>query len=89
MLVVVAVESTAMVSIGYDLTQELLQLEFCSREIYHYFGVPAPVHEALLGAPSKGRYFHQAILGRFPYRRVFPAVPSGVTDGRIPAEVCR
>jgi hypothetical protein len=30
MLVVVAVESSTIASVGYDLTQGLLQLEFCS-----------------------------------------------------------
>jgi KTSC domain-containing protein len=51
--------------VGYDLTQGLLQLEFWSRAIYHYFGVPAGVHEALLEAPSKGSYFNRAIRRRF------------------------
>ena len=85
MLDVVAVESSTLASVGYDLTQGLLQLEFCSRAIYHYFGVPAAAHKALLGAPSKGSYFNRAIRGRFPYRRVAPAVGSGAADGRIPA----
>jgi len=89
MLFVVAVESSTIASVGYDLTRELLQLEFCSRAIYHYFGVPVGVHEALLEAPSKGSYFNRAIRGRFPYRRLVPAVASGAPDGRIPAGVCR
>jgi hypothetical protein len=89
MLFVVAVESSTIASVGYDLTRELLQLEFCSRAIYHYFGVPADVHGALLEAPSKGSYFNRAIRGRFPYRRLVPAVASGAPDGRIPAGVCR
>ena len=89
MLVVVAVESSTIASVGYDLTQGLLQLEFCSRAVYHYYGVPARVYEALLEAPSKGSYFNRAIRGSFPYRRLIPAVASGALDGRIPAEVCR
>ena len=89
MLFVVAVESSTIASVGYDLTRELLQLEFCSRAIYHYFGVPADVHGALLEAPSKGSYFNRAIRGRFPYRRLVPAVASSAPDGRIPAGVCR
>ena len=89
MLFVVAVESSTIASVGYDLARELLQLEFCSRAIYHYFGVPADVHGALLEAPSKGSYFNRAIRGRFPYRRLVPAVASGAPDGRIPGGVCR
>ena len=89
MLFVVAVESSTIASVGYDLAQRLLQLEFCGREIYHYFGVPVGVYEALLKAPSKGSYFNRAIRGRFPDRRLVPAVASGAPDGRIPGGVCR
>ena len=64
---VAAVESTTLATVAYDEGRELLQLEFCSREVYLYFGVPAAVHQTLLGAPSKGRYFNQTIRGRFPY----------------------
>jgi hypothetical protein len=55
-----------------------LELEFCNRAIYQYFGVPAAVHQALLDASSKGRYFNQAIRGRFPYRLIpdFGTMPS-------------
>jgi len=63
-----AVESTTFSTVAYDERRSLLQLEFRSRAIYQYSGVPAAVHEALLGAPSKGSYFNQFIRGRFPYR---------------------
>ena len=64
---VTAVESTMLATVAYDRARELLQLEFRSRAIYQYFGVAAAVHEALLGAPSKGSYFNRFIRGRFPY----------------------
>ena len=64
---IAAVESTTLVTVSYDDTRELLQLEFCSRAVYEYFHVPAVVHQALLDASSKGRYFNRAIRGRFPY----------------------
>ncbi len=67
---VTAVESSTLATIAYDRTRELLQLEFNSRALYHYFGVPVAVHEALLRAPSKGSYFNQAIRGKFPYSRI-------------------
>ena len=62
-----AVASTALVAVAYDARRELLQLEFRNRSVYQYFGVPVEVHQALLGAPSKGEYFNRAIRGRFPY----------------------
>ena len=67
---VTAVESSTLATIAYDKTRELLQLEFNSRARYQYIGVPATVHQALLGAPSKGGYFNHAIRGRFPYSRI-------------------
>ena len=67
---VTAVESSTLATIAYDRSHELLQLEFNSRAIYQYFGVPATVHAALLCAPSQGGYFNRAIRGRFQYIRI-------------------
>lgn len=78
---VTAVESTTLATVAYHDDRKLLQLEFRSRAIYQYFGVPAAVHEALLQAPSKGRYFNRAIRRRFPYR-----VVSTVPEVVLPAE---
>ena len=72
---VVTVESTTLATVGYDETRKLLQLEFCSRSVYVYFGVPATVHRALLDAPSKGRYFNGTIRGRYPYRQILGSNP--------------
>jgi hypothetical protein len=85
---VAAVESTTLVTVSYDEARELLQLEFCSRAVYQYFQVPAAVHQSLLEASSKGRYFNQAIRGRFPYRLVsdFDAAPRCVA---VPARCDR
>jgi hypothetical protein len=85
---VATVDSTTLATVAYDEAQELLQLEFCSRAVYLYFGVPATVHQALLGAPSKGKYFNQVIRGRFPYR---PILDSGSVprDAKMPARCHR
>ena len=72
-----AVDSSTLAVVAYDSATWLLQLEFRSRAIYEYSGVPAVVYEALLCASSKGEYFNRAIRGRFPYRRV----PSSKSDG--------
>lgn len=63
------VESTTLAALAYDDAREILQLEFRSGALYRYCGVPAPVFEALLSAPSKGGYFNRAIRGNFPYSR--------------------
>ena len=90
---VTAVESTTLATVAYDKARGLLQLEFRSRAIYQYFGVAAAVHEALLGAPSKGSYFNRFIRGRFPYSLVSQGqrsvaagelVSESADDGRLP-----
>jgi KTSC domain len=67
---VATVESTTLATVAYDESRKLLQLQFCRQAVYLYFGVPSAVHQALLGAPSKGRYFNQTIRGQFPFRLV-------------------
>lgn len=85
---VVVVDSTTLSTVTYDEARELLQLEFCSRAIYLYFGVPATVHQALLAAPSKGRYFNQKIRGRFAYRPILDS-DSVRQDAEMPARCDR
>lgn len=63
-------ESTTLATVAYDEARGLLQLEFRSGAFYLYIGVPAAVHQALLDAPSKGKYFNRAIRGRFSYRPI-------------------
>lgn len=65
---VAAVESSTIATVAYEEASQLLQLEFCSGAVYLYFNVPAAVHEELLGAVSKGRYFNHVIRRRFRYR---------------------
>ena len=82
---VTAVDSTTLATVAYDKARGLLQLVFRSRAIYQYFGVAAAVHEALLGAPSKGSYFNRFIRGRFPYSLVSPG-EGGVAAGELVSE---
>lgn len=78
---ITSVESSTLATVGYDESDELLQLEFRSEAVYRYFAVPAAVHETLLAATSKGSYFNQAIRGRYRFVRVGPLRPvDGVPD---------
>ena len=63
----IPVESTTITTVGYDANSELLRIEFRDRTIYQYFGVPASVHNALMCASSKGKYFNGIIRGRFAF----------------------
>jgi hypothetical protein len=64
---ITAVESNTLATVGYDTALELLRLEFRTQAVYHYFDVPAEIHEELMNATSKGTYFNRFIRGHFPY----------------------
>ena len=76
------VESTSLATVAYDDIRECLRLEFRSRAIYQYFGVPPAVHQALLQAPSRGSYFNRVIRGRFPYALVSKVRSGGLHQAR-------
>jgi hypothetical protein len=65
----IAVTSTTLSSVVYDATEQLLDLEFRSRVVYRFFGVPADVHAGLLSSASKGAYFNQVIRNRYAFTR--------------------
>ena len=62
--------STSIASIGYSARQKVLEVEFLHGGVYRYSGVPASEHEALMGAPSKGRHVVQCIKDHYPVVRV-------------------
>jgi lysyl-tRNA synthetase, class II len=64
-----AVESTMLVTIAYNLDRQVLQLEFRDGTIYRYFDVSVDVYQGLVSAPSKGGYFNRSIRGRFVHTR--------------------
>src|SRR6266851_9237738 len=75
-------------TVAYDDALGMLQLEFRSRAIYQYFGVPVAVHEELLGAPSKGSYFNRVIRGHFPYSLILNRV-AGTSNETLRPEGAR
>jgi KTSC domain len=66
----VPVDSSTLATVAYDPARATLRLEFRDRSVYDYFRVPAEVHQALLHASSKGRYFNHAIRRRYAYALV-------------------
>ena len=65
-----AVESSQVVSVGYDSGAQALEVEFAGGAVYQYAGVPDHVHREMLAADSVGRYLNVHIKGAFPYERV-------------------
>ena len=71
--------STVIASATYDATANTLDIVFTTGRAYRYFAVPATVHEGLLAAPSKGRYFNEVIRPRYPSSPI--AVPGSASAG--------
>lgn len=64
------VSSSNIASVGYDASSETLEIEFMSGAIYQYYNVPQTIYDALIAAPSAGRFFAYQIKNAFPYSRV-------------------
>ena len=64
------VESSVLVSAGYDSGKRLLELEFHSGAIYRYLEVPEEIYRRLLAAESKGQFFGANIRDKFRSVRI-------------------
>ena len=64
------VNSSELRSVGYKLETAVLEAEFHSGEVYHYFDVPPQLVVELLEAESIGRYFNAHIRSKFRFQKV-------------------
>lgn len=55
------VNSSSIVSIGYEPESETLEIEFRNSGVYQYFNVPLFMHERLIMAGSIGSFFNLEI----------------------------
>jgi KTSC domain len=56
--------------IGYDSSDQLLEIEFRNGKTYRYHLVPRSVYTEFCGAPSPGDFFLKRIRSRYPFRQV-------------------
>jgi hypothetical protein len=63
-------DSTAIRAIRYDEERQRLLVRFIDGDEYAYVGVPGEVHRSFVDAESKGRFFAEAIRGKFPYNKL-------------------
>jgi hypothetical protein len=66
----VSLTSSNLRAAEYDAATQTLVIDFHGGRRYQYSGVPHNVYAGLLRAPSHGRYFHQWIRDRYPYRQL-------------------
>lgn len=79
----IPVESSDIVSIGYDSREHVLEIEFGGHRIYRYFEVPEDVYRLFLRADSYGGYFNAHINKYYKYRRVDEAAPGEKFEGVV------
>lgn len=64
------VDSSTITAVGYDRDTAVLEIEFTSGDVYEYFLVPLSVYQALVSAPSPGRYFGDHLRDKYRFRRL-------------------
>lgn len=61
----VRVDSTLLEAVGYDARTRTMELVYDSGSVRRFLGVPPEVYRGLRHAPSKGRYYHRHVRGRY------------------------
>lgn len=62
--------SSNVVSIGYDPTTMILEVEFTNSSLYQYFDVPEEEYCNLMGAASVGKYLSDNIKKNYRYSKL-------------------
>jgi hypothetical protein len=64
------IDSSTILSVGYDGQSEILEVEFKNGGIYQYYNVPQAIFEQFMESSSKGSFLHANIKSSFPYSKV-------------------
>lgn len=63
------VSSSSISHVGHDPQTQTLTVKFANGGLYHYDGVPASEHDALMSAPSVGKHFAERIRNKYSARK--------------------
>ena len=64
------VKSSNIKAAGYDINENVLEVEFRGGKVYQYLGVPEQEYNDFMGAESKGRHLHEKIKGKYAHRKM-------------------
>jgi hypothetical protein len=64
------VSSSNLSSVGYDESNQVLEIEFNGGRVYQYFNVSKRIYQELMNANSHGKYFHRNIEGKYRYDQI-------------------
>jgi ATP-dependent DNA helicase RecG len=65
----IPVESSNIASVGYDIENKILEIEFNHGAVYQYFDVPKEVYENLINATAIGSYYFHNIKSNYEYSK--------------------
>jgi len=74
----IPVESSDIVSIGYQPADKLLEVEFQGGRVYQYRGVEPDIHLQFMRAESYGTFFFAHVNGKYRYQKVSTSVTKEV-----------
>ena len=80
----VALDSTTVLSVGYDPALQLLEVEFRGGRVYEYYEVPAGVVQWLQRTPKKAAFIRRMIEPNYAYRALAAQVPGKYTGQTQP-----
>lgn len=66
----IAVKSSSVISVGYDETRKILEVEFHGGAVYQYSNVPRADYDRLLDGRSIGRYINECIKARYAVKKL-------------------
>ena len=64
------VNSSHLVSVGYEPSSQTLEIEFNDGSVYQYFDVPEFEYYELIYSSSVGGYFHSDIKDHYQYTKL-------------------
>ena len=64
------VNSSNLVSVGYDPATTILEVEFKNANVYRYFDVSTAVYRELMSAPSIGQFFNKYIRNTYRFEEL-------------------
>lgn len=64
------VQSSNLYAVDYDISTQVLTVQFRNNRVYEYSGVPTEIFRGLLSASSKGGYASRFIFKKFKYKRI-------------------
>jgi len=66
----IKVASSNINAIKYEISSQVLEIKFNDGHVYSFSNVPGTIYLGMVSAPSKGKYFHQNIQGKFQSARI-------------------